>query len=52
MLTEVFLQKTLDSKFTSLSRKIIIECGELNWSKINPDIFGSMMQAVVQLNEG
>lgn len=34
-------------KFSLKSRKIIIECGELNWSKINPDIFGSMMQAVV-----
>lgn len=37
--------------FTARSRKIIIECGELDWSKINPDIFGSMMQAVVHPNE-
>ena len=29
------------------SRKIIIECGALNWKEINPDIFGSMIQAVV-----
>ncbi len=27
---------------------LVIECGSLNWSVINPDIFGSMMQAVVQ----
>ncbi len=47
----LFAKKHWIPKFTSLSRKIIIECGELNWSKINPDIFGSMMQAVVQLNE-
>lgn len=33
--------------FTFKSRKILIECGELNWSEINPDIFGSMIQAVV-----
>ena len=26
--------------FTTKSRKIIIECGELNWKAINPDIFG------------
>lgn len=26
---------------------MILECGELNWSEINPDIFGSMIQAVV-----
>ena len=28
-------------------RRLIIECGNLNWAKINPDIFGSMIQAVV-----
>jgi len=33
--------------FSAKSRKIIIECGALNWKAINPDIFGSMMQAVV-----
>lgn len=29
------------------ARKIIIESGELDWKDINPDIFGSMIQAVV-----
>jgi len=33
--------------FTAKSRKIILECGALNWKAINPDIFGSMIQAVV-----
>lgn len=33
--------------FTAGSRKLIIECGKLDWSSINPDIFGSMIQAVV-----
>ena len=33
--------------FTRTSRQAIIESGELNWSAINPDIFGSMIQAVV-----
>lgn len=33
--------------FTANSRKLIIECGKLNWDSINPDIFGSMIQAVV-----
>lgn len=32
------------------ARKIIVECGELNWQDINPDIFGSMIQAVVDPN--
>jgi hypothetical protein len=34
-------------KFSAKARKIIIECGSLIWSEINPDIFGSMIQAVV-----
>lgn len=29
------------------ARNLIIECGNLDWSEINPDIFGSMIQAVV-----
>lgn len=33
--------------FTAKARKILIELGDLNWREINPDIFGSMIQAVV-----
>ncbi len=33
------------------ARKLIIECGELNWKDINPDIFGSMIQSVVNPEE-
>jgi len=33
--------------FSPKARKILIELGELNWREINPDIFGSMIQAVV-----
>lgn len=33
--------------FSAKARKILIELGSLNWKKINPDIFGSMIQAVV-----
>lgn len=33
--------------FSLKARKIILQCGDLNWSEINPDIFGSMIQAVV-----
>ncbi|MET0012588.1 MAG: DNA methyltransferase [Sedimenticola sp.] len=38
-------------EFTPKSRKIIIECGALNWKEINPDIFGSMIQAVVHTDQ-
>ncbi len=35
-------------KFTAKSRQLLIESGESNnWSAINPDIFGSMFQAVI-----
>jgi hypothetical protein len=35
-------------RFSRKSRAMLIECGsELNWSQINPDIFGSMFQAVI-----
>jgi hypothetical protein len=38
--------------FSRKSRRMLIECGsELNWSDINPDIFGSMIQAVVHPNQ-
>lgn len=33
--------------FTTKARRILIDLGELNWQEINPDIFGSMIQAVV-----
>lgn len=34
-------------KMSYKARKIIIDCGDLDWKDINPDIFGSMIQAVV-----
>lgn len=33
--------------FTRRSRQSLIESGELDWGDINPDIFGSMIQAVI-----
>ena len=38
-------------EFNKKSRDIIIECGSLNWKDINPDIFGSMMQAIVHTDQ-
>ena len=34
-------------KFSFKARKTLVELGELQWRNINPDIFGSMIQAVV-----
>ena len=38
-------------KFSRIARSYMIAAGELNWSKINPDIFGSMIQAVADDDE-
>lgn len=38
-------------KMGARARRIILECGELDWKNINPDIFGSMIQAVVNPEE-
>jgi len=38
-------------KFTTKSRSLLIELWKLDWSGINPDIFGSMMQAVMDTEE-
>ncbi|EJU24389.1 MULTISPECIES: class I SAM-dependent DNA methyltransferase [Klebsiella] len=32
-------------------RKVLLECGTMNWSEINPDIFGSMFQAVIDVEQ-
>lgn len=37
--------------FNPEARRIIEECGDLDWREINPDIFGSMIQAVVHPGE-
>ncbi len=43
----LFRDRVALPRFTMKSRTIMIEVGTLNWSEINPDIFGSMIQAVV-----
>lgn len=34
-------------KFSAQARHLILECGRQNWGEINPDIFGTMFQGVV-----
>lgn len=38
-------------KFSPKARQLFIESGELDWAEINPDIFGSMIQAVADPSE-
>jgi type I restriction-modification system DNA methylase subunit len=42
----LFAEKHNAPNFSYASRKAIIESGSLSWAEINPDIFGSMFQAV------
>lgn len=44
---DLFIDPHESLKFTTKSRKLIIDAGEkLEWDQINPDILGSMLQAV------
>ncbi|MGO2357368.1 MAG: class I SAM-dependent DNA methyltransferase [Mesonia sp.] len=43
----LFKDKLSVPQFNKEARNILQESGELDWSHINPDIFGSMIQAVV-----
>lgn len=43
----LFREKIDAPVFTRRSRQAVLDSGELNWSAINPDIFGSMIQAVI-----
>lgn len=47
----LFAEKYWTPKFHAKARKVIIECGKLDWKEINPDIFGSMIQTVVHPGE-
>lgn len=47
----LFGQKFKTPTFSRRSRQAIIDSGELQWKEINPDIFGSMFQAVVSVDQ-
>ena len=38
-------------RFTKIARSYLLHVGNLDWTKINPDIFGSMIQAVADEEE-
>ena len=43
----LFRNKNYSPIFTKRSRQMLIDSGGMNWADINPDIFGSMIQAVI-----
>lgn len=44
----LFKEEAVIPAFSRRARRMLKSCGELKWSSINPDIFGSMIQAVVE----
>ncbi|HBO7163464.1 TPA: class I SAM-dependent DNA methyltransferase [Pseudomonas aeruginosa] len=47
----LFSGSTEAPRFTRMARTYLLHAGNLNWQKINPDIFGSMIQAVADDEE-
>ena len=47
----LFSGSTCVPRFTRMARSYLIHAGNLNWKQINPDIFGSMIQAVADDEE-
>lgn len=47
----LFSGSTETPKFTKIARSYLLHVGNLDWKRINPDIFGSMIQAVADDEE-
>ena len=47
----LFSDSTAVPRFSRIARSYLLHIGNLDWKKINPDIFGSMIQAVADDDE-
>lgn len=47
----LFSGSTVSPRFSRIARSYLIHIGNLDWKQINPDIFGSMIQAVADDEE-
>lgn len=48
---ELFSGSVHTPRFSKIARAYLLHIGSLDWTKINPDIFGSMIQAVTEDEE-
>jgi hypothetical protein len=48
---KLFSGNTECPRFSKIARSYLLRAGELDWKQINPDIFGSMIQAVADDDE-
>lgn len=47
----LFSGSTETTRFSKIARSYLLHVGQLDWTRINPDIFGSMIQAVADDDE-
>ncbi len=47
----LFKTKYAIPSFTAKARRILVDCGSMSWQDINPDIFGSMFQSVIDVDQ-
>lgn len=47
----LFTKRAEVPRFSRIARSYLLNAGSLNWKEINPDIFGSMIQAVADEDE-
>ena len=48
---ELFREQYWIPEFNARTRRILLDCARMNWAEINPDIFGSMFQAVIDTEQ-
>ena len=48
---ELFREQYWIPEFNARTRRILLDCAKMNWAEINPDIFGSMFQAVIDTQQ-
>jgi len=48
---ELFSGSVDTPRFSKIARSYLLHIGRLDWTKINPDIFGSMIQAIAEEEE-
>lgn len=48
---ELFREQYWIPEFNARTRRILLDCARMNWAEINPDIFGSMFQVVIDTQQ-
>lgn len=48
---ELFKGRLAPCSFDSRARTALVDCGNIDWSQISPDIFGSLFQAIMHFDD-